>query len=77
MEESRGWRAGERRFLSGYILQRKKPACPDVRTTEVAMVTSRFQLEQSKDVVAFAWAERTVEEEQDGVGWGLSWGMLF
>lgn len=41
------------------------------------MVISRFQLEQSKDGVAFAWAERTVEEEQDGVGWRLSWGMLF
>lgn len=30
------------------------------------MVTSSFQLEQNKDGVAFAWAERTVEEEQDG-----------
>lgn len=30
------------------------------------MVTSSFQLEQSKDGVTFAWTERTVEEEQDG-----------
>lgn len=33
------------------------------------MVTLSFQLEQSKDRVAFAWAERTMEEEQDGAAW--------
>lgn len=33
------------------------------------MVTSSFQLEQSKDGVTFAWTERTVEEEQDGAAW--------
>lgn len=32
----------------------------------MVMVTSSFQLEQSKDGVTFAWTERTVEEEQDG-----------